>query len=96
MAPPYLTRMSLMLCWLSLALVLATARAMVLHPSLESKEPNDVLHQCQGHAWVRAPDLTPGDVIAGDVKVKLLGPCAEAESYTIGLRYKERIFWKLR
>ena len=86
----------IMLCWLSLALVVATTHAMFFDPSLESKQPADVLHQCQGRAWVRAPDMTPGDVIAGDVKVKLLGPCTDAESYTLGLRYKERIFWKLR
>jgi hypothetical protein len=42
-------------------------------------------------AWVRAPDVVPGDV-----KVKLIGPCADVESYTLGLRYKESIFWKLR
>jgi len=40
--------------------------------------------------------MVPGDVITGDVKVKLIGPCADAESYTLGLRYKERIYWKLK
>ncbi|OJA09806.1 hypothetical protein AZE42_10939 [Rhizopogon vesiculosus] len=85
-----------MLRWLSLALTLAASRATFADPSLESKEPGDALDQCQGRAWVRAPDMVPGDVIAGDVKVKLIGPCANAESYALGLRYKERIFWKLR
>ncbi|KAG0708003.1 hypothetical protein DFH29DRAFT_844028 [Suillus ampliporus] len=47
-------------------------------------------------AWVRAPDMVPGDVIAGDVKVKLIGPCPDAESYALALRYKEKIFWKIR
>jgi hypothetical protein len=40
--------------------------------------------------------MVPGEVIAGDVKIKLSGPCTGAESYTLGLRYKERVFWKLR
>jgi hypothetical protein len=84
------------LCWLSLALVLAAAHATFTDSSLQFNEPGDALQQCQGRAWVRAPDMVPGDVIAGDVKVKLIGPYTDAESYTIGLRYEERIFWKLR
>ncbi|KAG1774437.1 hypothetical protein EV702DRAFT_1240561 [Suillus placidus] len=39
--------------------------------------------------------MVPGDVIAGDVRIKLNGPCADAESYGLGLRYKEKIFWRL-
>jgi len=85
-----------MLRWISLALALAASRATLTNPSLESKETSDALSQCRGLAWVRAPDMVPGDVITGDVKVKLIGPCADAESYTLGLRYKERIFWKLK
>ncbi|KAG2135329.1 hypothetical protein DEU56DRAFT_901841 [Suillus clintonianus] len=85
-----------MLRWLSLTLVLTTSVAVFADPSLESKEPSDALPKCQAHAWVRAPDMVPGDVIAGDVKVKLRGPCPDAESYVLGLRYKERVFWKLR
>ncbi|KAG2084447.1 uncharacterized protein F5147DRAFT_797234 [Suillus discolor] len=83
-----------MLCWLSLVLVLATnVAAFTDSPSPES---NDVPSQCQARAWVRAPDMVPGEVIAGDVKIKLSGPCTQAKSYAIGLRYKERVFWKLR
>ncbi|KAG1845783.1 hypothetical protein C8R48DRAFT_779788 [Suillus tomentosus] len=88
-----------MLCcqWLSLVLVLATnVAAFTDSPSPRSKEPNSVPSQCQARAWVRAPDMVPGEVIAGDVKIKLSGPCTDAESYALGLRYKERIFWKLR
>ncbi|KAG1902450.1 uncharacterized protein F5891DRAFT_1216514 [Suillus fuscotomentosus] len=86
-----------MLCWLSLVLVLATnVAAFTDSPSPESKEPNDIPSQCQARAWVRAPDMVPGEVIAGDVRIKLSGPCTDAESYALGLRYKERIFWKLR
>ncbi|KAG2036006.1 hypothetical protein BDR03DRAFT_476378 [Suillus americanus] len=40
--------------------------------------------------------MVPGEVIAGDVKIKLSGPCSDAESYALGLRYKEKVFWKLR
>ncbi|KAG1720260.1 hypothetical protein EDB19DRAFT_1918100 [Suillus lakei] len=86
-----------MLRWLSLALVLATSVAASTDSStLESKEPGDAPPQCQARAWVRAPDMVPGEVIAGDVKIKLSGPCADAESYALGLRYKEKVFWKLR
>ncbi|KAG2092512.1 uncharacterized protein F5147DRAFT_619664 [Suillus discolor] len=59
-------------------------------------ESNDVPSQCQARAWVRAPDMVPGEVIAGDVKIKLSGPCTDTKSYALGLRYKERVFWKSR
>jgi hypothetical protein len=86
-----------MLRWLSLVLVLANnAAAFTELPSPECKEPADAPSQCQASAWVRAPDMVPGEVIAGDVKIKLSGPCTDAESYTLGLRYKEKVFWKLR
>jgi hypothetical protein len=39
--------------------------------------------------------MVPGEVIAGDVKIKLSGPCTGAESYTLGLRYKEKVFSRL-
>ncbi|KAG2132708.1 uncharacterized protein EDB93DRAFT_1255125 [Suillus bovinus] len=61
-----------MLCWLSLALVLATNVAGITDsPFPESKEPSDVPSQCQARAWARAPDMVPGEIIAGDVKIKL-------------------------
>ncbi|KAG2135328.1 hypothetical protein DEU56DRAFT_949282 [Suillus clintonianus] len=85
-----------MLLWLSLALVLTTSVAAFAGPSQESKEPSDAPAQCRARAWVRAPDMVPGDVIAGDVMVKLSGPCTDVESYALGLRYKEKVFWKLR
>lgn len=86
-----------MLRWLSLALVLATnVAAFTDSPSPKSTEPSDAPSQCQARAWVRAPDMVPGEVITGDAKVKLSGLCAGAESYTLGLRYKEKVFWKLR
>ncbi|KAG1859521.1 hypothetical protein DFJ58DRAFT_744615 [Suillus subalutaceus] len=86
-----------MLCWLSLALVLVTnVAASSDSPSPESKELSNAPSQCQARAWVRAPDMLPGEVIAGDLKIKLDGPCSDAESYALGLRYKEKVFWKLR
>ncbi|KAG1741429.1 uncharacterized protein EDB91DRAFT_328571 [Suillus paluster] len=86
-----------MLRWLLLVLVLAASVVVFTNPSLGFKKPGFAPYQCQAHAWVRAPDMVPGDVIAGDVKIKLQGPCTDAaESYTLGLRYKERVFWKLR
>jgi hypothetical protein len=85
-----------MLRCLSLALVLATSLAAFIEPPRECNQPDDLLSQCRGRAWVRAPDLVAGDVIAGDVKVKLIGPCTDAESYKLGLRFKERVFWRLR
>ncbi|KAG2135330.1 hypothetical protein DEU56DRAFT_807644 [Suillus clintonianus] len=87
-----------MLRWQSLALQVTLAACVLASadPSLESKEPSDALPQCQARAWVRAPDMGPGDIIAGDVRIRLSGPCADVESYALGLRYKENIFWKLR
>ncbi|KAG1751005.1 hypothetical protein EDD22DRAFT_251081 [Suillus occidentalis] len=86
-----------MLRWLSLALVLATnVAAFTDSPSPKYTEPSDAPSQCYARAWVRAPDMVPGEVITGDVKVKLSGLCTGAESYTLGLRYKEKVFWKLR
>ncbi|KAG1741431.1 uncharacterized protein EDB91DRAFT_1130369 [Suillus paluster] len=82
--------------WLSLALALATRTVPFTDPFTESLKPSYAPSQCRAHAWVRAPDMMPGDVIAGDIKIKLNGPCPDAESYALGLRYKERIFWKLR
>ncbi|KAG2053072.1 hypothetical protein BDR06DRAFT_486880 [Suillus hirtellus] len=86
-----------MLCcqWLSLVLVLATNVVACTDSSCpRPKEPNSVPSQCQARAWVRAPDMVPGEVIAGDVKIKLSGPCTDAKSYVLGLRYKERVFWQ--
>ncbi|KAG2064707.1 hypothetical protein BDR04DRAFT_1122396 [Suillus decipiens] len=86
-----------MLRWISLALVLATnVAAFTNSPAPESKGLSNAPSQCQALAWVRAPDMVPGEVITGDVKIKLSGPCIDAESYTLGLRYKENVFWKLR
>jgi len=86
----------MLLRWLSLTLALATGRPAFAELSQKSNEPGDALDHCRAHAWVRAPDMVPGDVIAGDVKIKLVGPCTDAESYALGLRFKERVFWKLR
>ncbi|KAG2346355.1 hypothetical protein BDR05DRAFT_779625 [Suillus weaverae] len=88
-----------MLRWLlvSLALALATnVAAFTDTPSPKPKEPSDAPSQCQARAWVRAPDMVPGEVIAGDVKIKLSGQCIDAKSFMLGLRYKEKVFWKLR
>ncbi|KAG1717472.1 hypothetical protein EDB19DRAFT_1261096 [Suillus lakei] len=87
-----------MLRWQSLALqvILAASILAFADTSTEPKEPSNAPYQCRASAWVRAPDMVPGDIIAGDVRIKLNGSCDDAESYVLGLRYKERIFWKLR
>ncbi|KAG2341274.1 hypothetical protein BDR05DRAFT_965775 [Suillus weaverae] len=85
-----------MLRWLLVTLALAVSVLVFTNPLKFQREPSDALSwQCRAHAWVRAPDMVPGDVIAGDVRIKLNGPCADAESYGLGLRYKEKIFWRL-
>ncbi|KAG0708013.1 hypothetical protein DFH29DRAFT_562133 [Suillus ampliporus] len=85
-----------MLRWLLLVLVVAGSVVVFTKPSLESTERRVAPSQCQVHAWVRAPDMVPGDVIAGDVKIKFHESCTDtAESYTLGLRYKEKMFWRL-
>ncbi|KAG1779484.1 hypothetical protein EV702DRAFT_1088555 [Suillus placidus] len=40
--------------------------------------------------------MVPGEVIAGDIKIKLSRQCTDTMSFTLGLRYKEKVFWKLR
>ncbi|KAF9223374.1 hypothetical protein BS17DRAFT_767251 [Gyrodon lividus] len=51
---------------------------------------------CSVRAWVRVPDLVPGESIEGDTRIKLEGDCPNVESYSLGLRFKERMFWKIR
>ncbi|KAG2135299.1 hypothetical protein DEU56DRAFT_981165 [Suillus clintonianus] len=94
-----------MLRWLLVVPALAAAGILVFtNPLKFRREPHNALNappppppQCWAQAWVRAPDMVPGDVIVGDVRIKLNGPaCADVESYGLGLRYKEMIFWKLR
>ncbi|KAG1729731.1 hypothetical protein EDB19DRAFT_2027683 [Suillus lakei] len=81
---------------LALQVILVASILAFADISTESKEPSNAPYQCRASAWVRAPDMVPGDIIAGDVRIKLNGPCTDAESYVLGLRYKEKIFWKLR
>ncbi|KIJ63026.1 hypothetical protein HYDPIDRAFT_113541 [Hydnomerulius pinastri MD-312] len=51
---------------------------------------------CRVQAWVRAPDLVPGEIIEGDARIKLDGDCPEVESYALGLRLKEASLSKTR
>jgi hypothetical protein len=51
---------------------------------------------CRARAWVRAPDLEPGELVQGDVKVKLDGACDDVSSYSLGLRFAERSWVKTR
>ena len=51
---------------------------------------------CRARAWVRAPDLDAGQVVQGDVKVKLDGACPEVLGYTLKLRFAERSWVKTR
>ncbi|KAH7916555.1 hypothetical protein BJ138DRAFT_1052409 [Hygrophoropsis aurantiaca] len=55
----------------------------------------DLQPDCRARSWVRAPDMIPGAVIRGDVKILLDGDCPEVESYALGLRFKERILFKI-
>ncbi|KAF8532273.1 hypothetical protein JB92DRAFT_2843987 [Gautieria morchelliformis] len=74
------------------ALVELSTVAVAADPSTES----DAVTPCRARAWVRAPDLEPGQVVQGDVKVKLDGVCEEVSSYTLGLRFAERAWVKTR
>jgi hypothetical protein len=51
---------------------------------------------CRARVWVRAPDLEPGQVVQGHVKVKLDGSCEDVSSYSLGLRFAERSWVKTR
>ncbi|KAF8512471.1 hypothetical protein JB92DRAFT_3117084 [Gautieria morchelliformis] len=79
------------LCSVVALLELSTV-AVAADPSTES----DIVTPCRARAWVRAPDLEPGQVVQGDVKVKLDGVCEEVSSYTLGLRFAERAWVKTR
>ena len=80
------------LCSVVSLLELSTVVAAASAPSAES----DTVTPCRARAWVRAPDLVPGQVVKGDVKVKLDGACEEVSSYTLGLRFAERSWVKTR
>ncbi|KIJ63017.1 hypothetical protein HYDPIDRAFT_113523 [Hydnomerulius pinastri MD-312] len=57
--------------------------------SASKAEPSEHELPCRVRAWVRAPDLVPGEIIEGDARIKLDGDCPEVESYALGLRLKE-------
>ncbi|KAG2341008.1 hypothetical protein BDR05DRAFT_950094 [Suillus weaverae] len=88
-----------MLRWLVCVVLALTAGVLVFtNPLKFHRKPGYAPPRpsCQAHAWVRTPDMVPDNVIAGDARVKLDGPCTEVKSYKLGLHYKEKIFWKLR
>jgi hypothetical protein len=58
-------------------------------------EPLDVdADLCNVTAWVRAPDLDPGQIIQGQVRIKTNGNCDHVASYSLGLRFAERAWVK--
>ncbi|GJJ13137.1 hypothetical protein Clacol_007387 [Clathrus columnatus] len=59
--------------------------------SLNSVSPDP----CHIDAWVRAPDLDPGQVIPGQVRIKTNGTCDPISEYSLILRFKERAWVKL-
>ncbi|KIJ63036.1 hypothetical protein HYDPIDRAFT_41307 [Hydnomerulius pinastri MD-312] len=83
----------LLLLFSSLAIHIGVVNAQLADQSPDLKHPQN---QCGVRAWVRAPDLVPGQIIEGDARIKLEGDCPEVESYSLGLRYKERVFWEIR
>ncbi|KAF8512479.1 hypothetical protein JB92DRAFT_271314 [Gautieria morchelliformis] len=62
----------------------------------DTGDPHGTKPDCRVRAWVRAPDLEPGQVLQGDVKIKLDGACSDVSSYGIGLRFMERSWVKAR
>ncbi|KAH7924499.1 hypothetical protein BV22DRAFT_1129798 [Leucogyrophana mollusca] len=60
-----------------------------------SNNEADSVASCRARSWVRAPDMMPGTVLKGDVNIMLDGDCAEVKNYSLGLRLKERIFFKI-
>lgn len=75
---------SLWLC--SLFALLSTANASVVISSPDA---------CAIQAWVRAPDLDPGEIIPGQVRVKTKGSCNPILEYSVILRFKERVWAKI-
>ena len=79
-----------------LGLSLALLKLSINVVANEEVNPAIVESPCRTRAWVRAPDLVPGQVIQGDVKVKLEGACEDVLSYTLRLRFAERAWVKTR
>ena len=59
-------------------------------------DAGETRHDCRARAWVRAPDLEPGEILQGDVRIKLDADCSDVSSYSIGLRFMERSWVKTR
>lgn len=52
--------------------------------------------ECDVQAWVRAPDLSPNALIAGDARLKANGTqCQDLVGWTLGLVLKERAIVRL-
>lgn len=52
---------------------------------------------CTLRGWVRAPDLSPDQVIPGEARLSANGSdCGEIAGWAVGLRFKERAIVKLR
>jgi hypothetical protein len=81
---------------ISLSLLLALLKLSINVAANDGSDTAEVEQPCRARAWVRAPDLEPGRVIQGDVKVKLDGECGDVSSYTLRLRFVERSWVKTR
>ncbi|EGO03425.1 hypothetical protein SERLA73DRAFT_158078 [Serpula lacrymans var. lacrymans S7.3] len=78
---------------LPLFFFLAAGTAKTSSQLIDSSTPE--VADCRARPWVRAPDLTPGHVLQGDVKVRLDGLCPDVEKLVLGLRFKERAFLRV-
>ncbi|KAF9226256.1 hypothetical protein BS17DRAFT_868082 [Gyrodon lividus] len=94
---PYLSSNSgLLLLLSSLAISFSVTGAEAQEAPGHNSESSSSSTPCRVRAWVRAPDLVPGEILEGDTRIKLEGDCPSVESCSLGLRFKERIFWKIR
>ncbi|KAF8840064.1 hypothetical protein BDN67DRAFT_969106 [Paxillus ammoniavirescens] len=90
------SKSKLLLLLSSLAISFSTAGAEAQETPESNPAPVSSSTPCLVRAWVRAPDLVPGEIIEGDTRIKLEGDCPSVESYSLGLRFKERLFRKIR
>ena len=52
---------------------------------------------CDVRSWVRAPDMSPGATVPGEVRLAMNGTaCAEVKSWSVGLALKERGAMKVK
>ncbi|KAF8832962.1 hypothetical protein BDN67DRAFT_1073021 [Paxillus ammoniavirescens] len=82
----YLSSKSRLLLLLSSSVIsFSVTGAEAQQTARQNLETENSSKPCRVHAWVRAPDLVPGEIIEGDTRIELEGECPTVERYSFGL-----------